>query len=122
MTPKASYLSRSLGGILFTIGYILSPVSWWDDAVVNLPLSYLIAQLVSAFNKQLFAVTFVSTYWATNLLGFLLMHFGGGYMLNRKSKPSILRMLIISFAYTVLIMALAQLQIIQAPLDYLKDR
>ena len=34
-------------GNLFAIGFTLSQISWWNDAVVNLPIAYLAAQLLA---------------------------------------------------------------------------
>ena len=39
------------GGILGVLGFMLSPLSWWNDAVVNLPLALLFAWLVGLFTN-----------------------------------------------------------------------
>jgi len=38
------------GGVLTTLGFIRSPLSWWNDLFVNLPIAYtvLIVVLVQA--------------------------------------------------------------------------
>lgn len=61
---------------LATVGYILSPLSWWNDVVVNIPLAYLFSIPFSLLSERLFMPTFVLGYWLTNLLGFILMHKG----------------------------------------------
>ncbi|WFO74979.1 hypothetical protein J4526_07875 [Desulfurococcaceae archaeon MEX13E-LK6-19] len=79
-----NYKEKGVRGVLFTIGYILSPLSWWNDAVVNIPLSYVIASILTLFfGRDLFPLLFVGAYLFTNVLGFLLMHVAalrvGGY-------------------------------------------
>ena len=37
------------GSILAVIGFMLSPLSWWNDAFVNFPLALGFAWLVAAF-------------------------------------------------------------------------
>ena len=49
-------MARRIGaGIVAVIGYLLSPLSWWNDTFVNLPLAYLFASLVSLASHRLFA-------------------------------------------------------------------
>jgi hypothetical protein len=39
-----SIMNRKIkGGILVTLGFLLSPVSWWNDIFVNIPLAYIFA-------------------------------------------------------------------------------
>jgi len=47
------------GGILVILGYILSPLSWWNDLF-----------------KKLFLPAIIIGYWITNIIGFILMHYG----------------------------------------------
>ncbi|MGH7973313.1 MAG: hypothetical protein ACREIC_31730, partial [Limisphaerales bacterium] len=61
------------GGVLAVIGYILSPLSWWNDMFVNVPLALVFAWFVSAFYKPAFSAAVVVGYWLTNVLGFILM-------------------------------------------------
>ena len=116
MTPKNDKLRRLAWGSLFTIGFTLSPVSWWNDAVVNLPIAYLAAQLVAVLDQRLFLFAFVGAYWATNLIGLLAMHISARKLL-RQTKPglSLGRFFLISLLYTLLIVALAQFKWIRSP-------
>lgn len=61
---------------LVIIGYILSPLSWWNDMVINVPLAYAFSFPFSLISQQLFLPAFLLGYWLTNLLGFLFMHYG----------------------------------------------
>lgn len=68
---------RRLGGWLLTaIGFILSPLSWWNDLLVNIPLAYLLAWPLGRISEKLFIPALVIGYWITNVAGFMLMHIG----------------------------------------------
>lgn len=68
---KGRYLLR---GIVFLVGYILSPLSWWNDLLVNIPLAYGFAELFSLLlGRTWFPVLFAIGYNITNITGILLM-------------------------------------------------
>ena len=103
--------------VLILIGFILSPLSWWNDLVVNFPLSYLIAFPFGLLSKQLFVPAFIAAYWITNILGFLLMHQGTrGLFANQSRKAAGLhdlkKLFIASFLYTLLILFLIYFNIL----------
>lgn len=108
---------RVTGGILAVVGFMLSPLSWWNDAFVNLPLALAFAWLVSAFYRPAFEVAVVVGYWLTNVLGFVLMHTGARKALNREPKLSprreLLRDIGISLLYTLLILALIKFGVLK---------
>ena len=35
-----SIFQKIKGGILLTVGYLLSPLCWWNDLIINLPIAY----------------------------------------------------------------------------------
>ena len=112
------------GGVLGVIGFILSPLSWWNDAFVNIPLAIGFAWLVACFYKPLFQPAVVVGYWLTNLLGFVLMHKGAEKMARggaalQYSRKDLLRDVIISLVYTAVIVALLKAKILQPFQDYL---
>ena len=110
------------GGALAVIGYLLSPLSWWNDAFVNLPLALVFAWIVSFFYKPAFAASLIAGYWLTNVLGFVLMHKGAEKILSGKdraySRRDLLRDVGISLAYTALIVLLLKLKILQPIENY----
>ena len=63
-------------GILTTIGYILSPLSWWNDLFINIPLAYGFGFLFGLISQKLFLPMMILGYWITNILGVILMHYG----------------------------------------------
>ncbi len=113
-------LQRLAWGSLFAIGFILSPISWWNDIVVNIPIAYLTAKLLAVLNQHLFLPAFVSAYWLTNLFGLLGMHISARKLLRHtENKISLRRFFLISLLYTLLIVAMAQLNWIRSPLSQL---
>jgi hypothetical protein len=99
---------------LFTVGYLLSPLSWWNDAFINLPLAYLFGSGLSLFSPRLFFPGMVLGYWLTNFAGFLLMHKGVEGMIQKK-KWGIWKSLLVSLIYTGIIFLLYRLKIIRPP-------
>lgn len=107
------------GGIIGFIGYMLSPLSWWNDMFVNFPLAYAGAWLVSFFFKPAFGAAFVGFYWLTNILGFFMMHKGVSQIVTKDSKTKsygksgLQRDLLLAFAYTIAIIVLIKYDFIQ---------
>jgi len=101
-----SVLARITAG---TVGFILSPLSWWNDLFVNFPLSYAFAWIVGKFfnsfmviHKWLFVDLFVLGYFLTNLIGFLMIHSSiSGW--KRNQTFSIKSQIVISIIYTFII-------------------
>ena len=105
------------GGVLAVLGFMLSPVSWWNDLFVNVPLALAFAWLVSWLYHPAFAASLVIGYWLTNILGFILMHIGAQQMLSEKparySRRDLLRDVGISLLYTALIVLLVKFGILK---------
>ena len=113
------------GGILATIGFLLSPLSWWNDAFVNIPLALLFAWVVSFFYKPAFTASLILGYWLTNVLGFVLMHKGARQMLSREpstgTRKELLADIIVSLIYTVVIVVLVKLEVLKPFAGYFKN-
>jgi hypothetical protein len=116
---------RLASGIIAFIGYLLSPLSWWNDAFVNLPLAWLFASLVSLASHRLFAPAMILGYWLTNIAGLLLMAQGTAGMAAGVSPQSFKRRLALSLiaatGYTLLIVLLFFLGVLK-PLGTLLGR
>jgi hypothetical protein len=86
---------NGLGAILVSIGFILSPLTWWNDALINLPIAFAFAYLIGMFVSTLlpvnlyFFLTLMATgYFLSNLAGFILMHKGALKFLQKgKRRP-----------------------------------
>lgn len=110
------------GGFLAVVGFMLSPLSWWNDLFVNVPLALAFAWIVSLVYERAFELSFVIGYWLTNVLGFVLMHKGGQKLLTEQdrkySSRDFLRDLGISLLYTALIIVLIKLGILKPIKSY----
>jgi hypothetical protein len=113
------------GGIMATIGFWLSPLSWWNDAFVNIPLALVFAWLVSFFYKPAFTASLIVGYWLTNVLGLVLLHKGTRKLLSEKPPPEwrreLLKDVIVSLVYTGFIIALIKLGLLKPFTGYLTN-
>jgi hypothetical protein len=117
-----SWKRKTTGGFMAFIGFMLSPLSWWNDLFVNIPLATVFAWLVSAFYKPAFYPSLFLGYWLTNVLGFVLMHKGAQNILGRHEKKSFRRELLtdigISLLYTAVIFALVKFGVLKPIANY----
>ena len=113
------------GGVLAFIGYMLSPLSWWNDLFVNVPLALAFAWVISLFYPAAFQGSWIVGYWLTNVLGFVLMHKGGEKMFTEKdrkySRRDLMRDIGISVLYTALILLLVKMGILKPIQAYFDD-
>jgi hypothetical protein len=119
-------MSRRLAsGIVAFIGYLLSPLSWWNDPFINLPLAWLFASLVSFASHRLFAPAMVLGYWLTNIVGLLLMAHGTAGVVTGNSprlrRRQLIWSLVAATGYTLLIVLLYLLGVLK-PLHALFGR
>ncbi|MDY6855161.1 MAG: hypothetical protein SWO11_10735 [Thermodesulfobacteriota bacterium] len=116
-------INKKLHGSLFVrgaigfIGFILSPLSWWNDLFVNFPLAFGFAWFVGKFlnvffviHSWLFINLFIGGYFLTNLIGFLMIHYSI-FGLKKENKGSVKKQMAISLVYTLLIIAFFGLNI-----------
>ena len=108
------------------IGFMLSPLSWWNDAFVNLPVALLFGWVVALVHPPAFEASVIGGYWLTNIAGLVLMHKGiaralGQSQAKRYSLRDLVRDLVISAAYTGFIVLLIKLGVLQ-PLTHYFDR
>jgi len=112
------------GGALAIIGFMLSPLSWWNDLVVNVPLALGFAWLVSWFYRPAFTASLVLGYWLTNVLGLILLHKGAQRILSEKQGPyswrDLARDVGISLLYTGLIVAFVASGVLKPLQNYLE--
>ncbi|WP_199313183.1 hypothetical protein [Microcoleus sp. FACHB-672] len=113
-------LKKIRGGFFLVIGYLLSPLCWWNDIFFNLPIAYFFGYVCSWFSPNLLLPCSILGYWISNILGILLMQFGTVDILQkqpeeRNLKKDLLTGLVSSTIYTLAILALIQLKILDAP-------
>lgn len=95
-------LKKISNGIIFYIGWVLSPLTWWNDQFVNIPLSYLLANLLLSIFPLQFKWLVIISYYFTNLLGILFMYLGGRNLIIsfRDKVKALLIMLFFLVIYT----------------------
>ncbi|MBD2438161.1 hypothetical protein [Nostoc sp. FACHB-110] len=118
-SPK-NIFKKLRGGFLLVLGYLLSPLCWWNDLLFNLPIAYFFGYLCSLLSPQLLVPCSILGYWLSNVVGILLMQFGSQDILQKDSqernlKKDILSGLVSSTVYTLVIVLLIQLKILDMP-------
>lgn len=110
------------GGVLATIGYILSPLSWWNDLVINIPLAYVFAFPFGLISRTLFLPMMIIGYWITNVVGFMLMHHGVTDMVSKEkskyTKKKLMKDIVISILYTLVVVAFVKIGWLKFPMEY----
>ena len=84
----AGTIRRWWGATLVFLGFWLSPLSPWNDVFTNVPIAYAFGFLLSFFYSPLFFPMVVLGYWLTNILGFVLMHYGYAHLHSRHGAYS----------------------------------
>lgn len=121
IAPPRPWRRRLWGGTLVAVGYLLSPLCWWNDLIINLPLALGFGYLASRpFPEALVPMTGLG-YWLTNVVGFVLMQQGAVTALQKEGQApsgSLRNGLITSTVYTLAIAALIQFHVLALP-DFL---
>lgn len=96
------------GGVLSLVGWLLSPFTWWNDPVINIPLASLLARLfwyISPFDPL---TIFLSMYMATNVAGIFLMYLGGEELTAKEGRRRrVLYALALSLLMVLVLLGLA---------------
>lgn len=71
---------------LVALGWLLSPLCWWNDLLINLPIALGFAKVVSLFRPSWLLPALVSGYWLSNVAGVLLMQNGALALLPGEHK------------------------------------
>jgi len=115
------------GSIMASAGFLLSPLSWWNDLYVNIPIAYGLAWLAGFItDKRYFGVWMIFFYWLSNLAGFLLIHRGIAVALRTDNgepgllKRSLLLDVSVSIIYTAILTLLVYTGVLKYPADYFK--
>ena len=105
--------------IFLVLGYLLSPLCWWNDLLFNLPIAYGFGYMCSSFSPKLLLPCSIIGYWLSNVVGILLMQFGSVDVFQKEPKRNLKKELfsglVSSTVYTLVIMLLIHLKIINTP-------
>ncbi len=118
-----SWKQRIQGGVIGFVGFMLSPLSWWNDLSVNVPLAVGFGWLVSLLQKAWFEPAVIVGYWLTNIIGLVLLQKGvqraaTGSAPPKYSRKDFIKDIVISLLYTLLIVVLVKLKVLQPISDY----
>jgi hypothetical protein len=116
---------QKLGSLgLVGIGWLLSPLCWWNDLLFNLPIALGFAKVAEAINPTWFVPGLVAGYWLSNIAGILLMQGGALGLLQGEREADRGRELLVglltSSAYTLGVVLLVKMGWLQAPLALLE--
>lgn len=114
---------RKIGsGLLIGVGYMLSPLSWWNDLFFNLPIALVFGYAARWFHPDWLVAGTIVGYWISNVLGIVMMQVGAMELLVAQEQRNFKRDLVVglggSTAYTVVIAALAYFHVLRLP-DFL---
>ncbi|MGD1855584.1 MAG: hypothetical protein ACFB2W_15180 [Leptolyngbyaceae cyanobacterium] len=112
------------GGALLSLGYMLSPLSWWNDLFFNLPIALVFGYGISWFNHPWFMTGTVMGYWLSNVVGMVMMQFGAVDILVSDENRNTTRDTLIGFGsatlYTAVVAALVYWHVLDMP-SFLTD-
>lgn len=108
---------------LSVAGYILSPLSFWNDLFVNFPIAYFFGLIFGFLSSKLFLTGLITGYWLSNIAGFVLLHKGIVCMVNpdhpmRLTKSEIIKDGLLSLAYTGVLVILVKAGVLKFLPDY----
>lgn len=110
------------GGLIAIFGFLLSPLSWWNDLLINIPLAYALAVAANHLVPGHFPMYMILFYWLTNVAGLVLMHRGGELALKEEggvySTRALIKDIVISLIYSIVIGGLVVLGILKLPQEY----
>jgi hypothetical protein len=111
------------GGFFLVLGYLLSPLCWWNDLLFNLPIAYGFGYMCSLFSPKLLIPCSIIGYWLSNVVGILLMQLGSVDVFQNEPKERNLKKelftgLVSSTVFTLVIILLIQFKIIDTPVFF----
>ena len=114
------WFKKIRGGLLLAIGYLLSPLCWWNDIFFNLPIAYAFGYIFSWLSPDLLFPCTIVGYWLSNIAGILLMQLGTLDVFTDKAKEKNLKKelltgLVSSTVFTLVIVALIHFNVLDTP-------
>lgn len=110
--------------LLLALGWLLSPLCWWNDLVINLPVAWLVAKALAFWQPSWFTPGLVIGYWLSNVAGILLMQSSAMEVFRNEDEPrdarrELLVGLATSTAYSLAVFALVKTGVLHTPLPEL---
>jgi len=79
-------VKNALKRATFFLGWLLSPLTSWNDAIINIPLAYVLSMVVVKSFHTDFVMTLLAAYWFTNILGIAMMVISGQSIFRDKNN------------------------------------
>jgi len=113
-----NFLNRTI----FFIGWLLSPFTFWNDAFVNIPISYIFASLSVKIFPASFLFQVLMFYWLSNALGLFLMYLGGRHIAEkgRGAQRELVILILTIVTYSIILIAIDKLGILKPISIYLR--
>ena len=108
-------MSTFIKNTVFFIGWMLSPLTFWNDAFVNIPFSYLCASLLFRFMRADFLTLMLIMYWMSNGLGLYMMYASGRAIFKDRAEVSkaLITFIVTVIVYSVILLALDRIGILK---------
>jgi len=105
------------GGLCVILGFLLSPLCWWNDLIFNLPIAYGFGYLCELGVKGGLMPGAIAGYWLSNVVGLVLMQavclfFPMLHGISGLKNSSCSQRFLSSTAFTVLVCLLVHWQIL----------
>ena len=104
-----------LRNTIFFMGWLLSPATFWNDAFINIPLSYLMANFLAWFVRIDFLLLLLLSYLFTNVLGLYLMYLTTKQIVRNRGEVAgeILKLISTMAVYSLILVVLAKAGILK---------
>lgn len=104
---------------LIGLGYMLSPLSWWNDAFFNLPIALVVGYAMGWLHAGWFFPGAIAGYWLSNVAGMVMLQFGATDALvedePHRPQRDVLIGLGSSTLYTLVVVALVYWHVLEIP-------
>lgn len=101
-------MNKAIHRFIFFVGWLLSPLTAWNDILINIPLAYIFANITVFIWPFNFLATTIAWYWLTNAIGLIMMAASGQSLFrDRKNLAREAVILAVTIAlYSVVLIAL----------------
>jgi len=108
-------MKKLLNRTIFFLGWLLSPFTFWNDAFINIPLSYICANLFIRLFPSNFLLTVLIFYWVSNLVGVFMMYAAGKNILKggKNSIRELVKLLCVITLYSLTLLLLGRMGILK---------
>ena len=96
--------------LVFFVGWLLSPFTFWNDAFINIPVSYLAASFLTRFIHIHFLTLVLVCYWLSNVVGIAMMYASGRSLIKegRSIAREMLKFLVTMAVYSLILILLGK--------------